>query len=64
MVFFTKFGLYEWQVLPFGLANRLAAFMRMMNRILTSNSELQDFIIVYMDDIMIYSKSTETTRCI
>ena len=59
MAFVTKFGLYEWRVLPFGLANGPAAFMRMMDRILASNPELRDFIIVYMDDVMIYSKSTE-----
>jgi len=57
--FVTKFGLYKWRVLPFGLANGPAAFMRMMDRILASNPELRDFIIVYMDDVMIYSKSTE-----
>ena len=33
--------------------------MRMMNRILASNPELRDFIIVYMDDVTIYSKSTK-----
>ena len=57
--FVTKFELYERRVLLFGLANGPAAFMRMIKRILASNSELQDFIIVYMDDVMIYSMSTE-----
>ena len=37
--FVTKFGLYEWRVLPFGLANGPAALMRMMDRILASNPE-------------------------
>jgi len=57
--FVTKFGLYKWRVLPFGLANGPAAFMQMMNWILASNPELRNFIIVYMDDVMIYSKSTK-----
>ena len=51
--FTTKFGLYKWRVLLFGLANAPSQFMRMMNDIL----ELIkcEFIVVYLDDIMIHS---------
>jgi hypothetical protein len=58
-MFVTKFSLYEWRVLPFGLANGPAAFIHMMDRILVSNPGLRDFIKVYRDDVMIYSKATE-----
>jgi hypothetical protein len=55
--FTTKFGLYEWRVLPFGPANAPSQFMRMMNSILEPMK--RKFIIVYLDDIMIHSRTQE-----
>jgi len=51
--FTTKFGLYKWRVLPFGLAHAPSQFMRMMNGILEAMK--RKFIVVYLDDIMIHS---------
>ena len=53
--FHMRYGHYEFRVLPFGLCNALATFMRLMQDIF--QEELDTFVVIYIDDILIFSKS-------
>jgi hypothetical protein len=55
--FSTRYGLYEYLVMSFGLTNAPAYFIYLMNFVFMS--ELDKFIMVFIDDILIYSKSEE-----
>jgi hypothetical protein len=57
MVFITDYGLYEYTVMSFGLTNAPAFFMNLMNNVFMDY--LDKFMVVFIDDILIYSQSEE-----
>jgi hypothetical protein len=55
--FMTRYGLYEYLVMSFGLTNAPTHFMYLMNLVFIA--ELDQFVVVFIDDILVYSKSME-----
>jgi len=53
--FSTRYGLYEYLVMSFGLTNARAHFMYLMNSVFMP--ELDKFVVVFIDDILVYSDS-------
>jgi hypothetical protein len=57
MAFSTRYGLYEYLVMSFELTNAPAHFMYLMNSVFMI--ELDKFVVIFIDNILIYSKNTE-----
>ena len=57
MAFVTRYGLYEYTVMSFGLTNAPATFMRLVNSVF--HEYLDKFVVVYIDDILVYSKTED-----
>ena len=55
--FQTRYDHYEFVVMPFGLTNALVAFMNFINRV--CRSMLDWYVMVFIDDILVYSKTQE-----
>jgi hypothetical protein len=55
--FHTRYGLYEYTVISFGLTNALAYFMYLMNKVFMEY--LDKFVVVFIDGILIFSKTEE-----
>jgi hypothetical protein len=55
--FITRYGLYEYTVMSFGLTNAHAYFMYLMNKVFMEY--LDKFVVVFIDDILIFSKNEE-----
>ena len=60
--FTTRYGLYEYTIMSFGLTNAPAYFMNMMNKVFMEF--LDKFVVVFIDDILVYSKNEEGIRSI
>jgi hypothetical protein len=60
--FVSRYALYEFTVMSFGLANAPAYFMYMMNKVFMEY--LDKFVVVFIDDILVYSRSEEEHLCL
>ncbi len=58
--FTTRYGTFEWCVMPFGLCNAPSTFQRTMNHVFFDL--LDRGVLVYLDDVLIYSKTIETHK--
>ena len=59
--FTTRYGSFEWLVLPFGLCNAPSTFQTLMNSIFFKEG-LDEFVVIYLDDILVFSKDAEQHR--
>jgi hypothetical protein len=57
IVFISRYGLYEYMMMSFGLTNASSYFMYLMNKVLMEY--LDKFVVVFIDDILFYSRSEE-----
>jgi len=55
--FHTRYGLFEWLVMPFGLSNAPSAFQHFINDIFSDVLDI--FVVIYLDDILIYSDNMD-----
>ena len=55
MAFLTRYGLYEYTILPLGLCNTSSTFQRLMNNFM--GEYIDNFLLVYLDDILVFSTS-------
>jgi hypothetical protein len=60
--FILRYGMYEYTVMSFGLTNTLAYFMYLMNKVFMEY--LDKFVMVFIDDILVYSRSEEEHLCL
>ena len=61
MAFRTRYVHYEFQVLPFGLTDAPGTLQQLMNDII--RDQLDDFVVIFLDDIMVYSNTFEDHVC-
>jgi hypothetical protein len=59
--FILRYGLYEYTVMSFGLTNAPAYFMYLMNKVFMEYLDM--FVMVFIDDIVVYSRSEEEHLC-
>ena len=55
IAFITRYGTFEWLVLPLGLTNAPATFQKLLNSVFSDM--LDERLLVYLDDLLVYSES-------